>query len=411
MAELVVLGGVTYTIPDPGESPNWATGLTPYLVAIAANVASNPAFMQYVAVAATPTSAISGKTYLVTTASLAVTMNLPTPAQNAWFIFKDISNNAASNNITLHRNGSEQIDGSSADKVLRRSAGTWIVMCDGTNWWTINQFPDTGLVAADYAAGSIANVAIGASAAIAYSKLNLSGSILNADINTSAAIAVSKLAALTVSRAVATDGSGFLTVATTTAAELAFVSGVTSAIQTQINTKAPTASPTLTGTVTVPNGSAATNAAAFGQVTVIQYSGPIFITTETDSLSNSYVDVTNASVTITPKLSTSHILIRASVSIRMVVGANILCATDLIITDSSNATIREWVGVFASDQAAATNVNGMANIIAWDAPGSTAAKTYKLRVRRNVNSNGGTVQVSNSSYGSVTSIEATEFNQ
>lgn len=44
-----------------------------------------------------------------------------------------------------------------------------------------------------YAAGSILNAAISSSAAIAYSKLNLTGSIVNADINSSAAIAYSKL--------------------------------------------------------------------------------------------------------------------------------------------------------------------------------------------------------------------------
>lgn len=45
-------------------------------------------------------------------------------------------------------------------------------------------------------AGSIVNADINASAAIAYSKLNLSGSIVNADISASAAIAFTKLAAL-----------------------------------------------------------------------------------------------------------------------------------------------------------------------------------------------------------------------
>lgn len=57
---------------------------------------------------------------------------------------------------------------------------------------------------------------------------------------------------LTVSRAVVTNGSGRVSVATTTAAEIEHVNGVTSAIQTQINTKAPTASPTFSGTVTTP---------------------------------------------------------------------------------------------------------------------------------------------------------------
>jgi hypothetical protein len=88
-------------------------------------------------------------------------------------------------------------------------------------------------------AGSVVNADISASAAIAYSKLNLVGAIVNADINASAAIAVSKLAAVTASRALVSDGSGFIAPATTTATELGYVNGVTSAIQTQIDGKQP----------------------------------------------------------------------------------------------------------------------------------------------------------------------------
>lgn len=65
------------------------------------------------------------------------------------------------------------------------------------------------------------------------------GAIVNADISGSAAIATSKLAALTVSRAIVTSGTGLLAVATTTAAEIGFVAGVSSAIQTQIDGKQP----------------------------------------------------------------------------------------------------------------------------------------------------------------------------
>jgi hypothetical protein len=63
------------------------------------------------------------------------------------------------------------------------------------------------------------------------------GVIVNADINASAAIAVSKLAAVTASRALVSDASGFLSAATTTATEIGYVNGVTSAIQTQLNAK------------------------------------------------------------------------------------------------------------------------------------------------------------------------------
>lgn len=85
---------------------------------------------------------------------------------------------------------------------------------------------------------------------IAYASLTLTNSIVNADIAAAAAIAVNKLAALTVSRAVVTDGSGFLAAATTTATEIGYVNGVTSAIQTQLNAKAPLAAPTFSGTIT-----------------------------------------------------------------------------------------------------------------------------------------------------------------
>lgn len=61
--------------------------------------------------------------------------------------------------------------------------------------------------------------------------------IENADIKAAAAIALNKLAATTASRALVSDGSGFVSAATTTATEIGYVNGVTSAIQTQIDTK------------------------------------------------------------------------------------------------------------------------------------------------------------------------------
>lgn len=137
--------------------------------------------------------------------------------------------------------------------------------------------------------GSIVNTDVSASAAIAYSKLALTGSILNtdlagsityakliltgsivdADIASAAAISLSKLAALGASLAVVTNPSGVLTTSATTAAELGFVSGVTSSIQTQINALQPSGAyiTALTGDVTAtgPGSVAATVAAVGGQ--------------------------------------------------------------------------------------------------------------------------------------------------
>lgn len=55
----------------------------------------------------------------------------------------------------------------------------------------------------------------------------------------------------TASRAIITDVSGNVSVSTVTAAELGYISGVTSAIQTQIDLKAPKASPAFTGDISV----------------------------------------------------------------------------------------------------------------------------------------------------------------
>jgi len=80
----------------------------------------------------------------------------------------------------------------------------------------------------------LSNDNIDASAAIAQSKLNLS--ITDSEVNASAAIALSKLAATTASRALVSDGSGFVSASAVTATELGYVSGVTSSIQSQLNT-------------------------------------------------------------------------------------------------------------------------------------------------------------------------------
>lgn len=61
--------------------------------------------------------------------------------------------------------------------------------------------------------------------------------LVDANIDAAAAITLSKLAALTVSRALVSDGSGVVSVSSVTSTELGYLSGVTSAVQTQINAK------------------------------------------------------------------------------------------------------------------------------------------------------------------------------
>lgn len=75
--------------------------------------------------------------------------------------------------------------------------------------------------------------------------------ISNAQISASAAIDYSKLAALTASRALVSNGSGFVSVSAVTSTELGYLSGVTSAIQTQLDGKANQQLSNLSGTTAI----------------------------------------------------------------------------------------------------------------------------------------------------------------
>ena len=134
---------------------------------------------------------------------------------------------------------------------------------------------DTGTVTSTMILdGTILNADVNASAAIAYSKLNLTGgvvsadlandTIMNADINTAAGIVWTKL-----------DISSSVD-----ATEIGYVNGVTSAIQTQLDSKlatataastyAPLASPTLTGVPVAPTAAANTNTTQIATTAFVQ---------------------------------------------------------------------------------------------------------------------------------------------
>lgn len=86
----------------------------------------------------------------------------------------------------------------------------------------------------------------------------------NNEIKAAAGINVNKLEALTVSRAVQTDGTGFISPSTTTSTELGYVSGVTSALQTQLDGKQSRSTLTTKGDLYVATASATTARQAVG---------------------------------------------------------------------------------------------------------------------------------------------------
>lgn len=103
----------------------------------------------------------------------------------------------------------------------------------------------TGIVKGDVGLGNVDNTSDATKNAASASLTNKSidattntiTNISNTEIKAAAAIALNKLAATTVSRALVSDASGFVSPATTTATEIGFVNGVTSSIQTQLGTK------------------------------------------------------------------------------------------------------------------------------------------------------------------------------
>lgn len=107
----------------------------------------------------------------------------------------------------------------------------------------------SGQIAAGWLTGVVRNAEVASAAGIVYSKLNLTGSIVDADIGASAAIARTKLLAMNASRAAVSDASGFLATSAVTSTELGFLSGVTSAVQTQLGTKLSLSGGVMSGTL------------------------------------------------------------------------------------------------------------------------------------------------------------------
>lgn len=95
------------------------------------------------------------------------------------------------------------------------------------------------------------------------STMILDGTIVNADINASAAIATSKLAAVTASRALVSDASGFVTASTASTTQLQYLSSASGTTGTTSTNLVFSASPTLTGVVSHDVGSASAPSITF----------------------------------------------------------------------------------------------------------------------------------------------------
>lgn len=75
---------------------------------------------------------------LVSTSGGAFTLTLPNPNTYKTIKIKDIGGALGTNNLTLARFGSEQIEGSAASYVMSANFGNYEFQSDGTNWWKVS---------------------------------------------------------------------------------------------------------------------------------------------------------------------------------------------------------------------------------------------------------------------------------
>jgi hypothetical protein len=235
--------GTSYDIPAAGET-GWEN-LSNFLIALGNNAGVTNVMKQAVRVATTTPVTVSDTTDCVVAIKLAsagaVAVNLPAGTNGRWFAIVDQTGDAATNNITINRAGSDTINGSTTLVLDQNNEGVILVYSStNTRWNVVGRFTSgapltnpmavtgdmiysvgtvptklatgatagllhggngavpswSAVVSADITDATIVNADINGSAAIAYSKLNLATSILNADVNASAAIAYSKLASM-----------------------------------------------------------------------------------------------------------------------------------------------------------------------------------------------------------------------
>lgn len=69
--------------------------------------------------------------------SAARSLTLPSPSADSYIVVKDAIGSAQTNNITIVRAGSEEIETVAASFVLNTNLGSWTFVSDGTDWFIV----------------------------------------------------------------------------------------------------------------------------------------------------------------------------------------------------------------------------------------------------------------------------------
>lgn len=263
MASVVTFNSVTYSVPAETDE-NWGSSLSSYLIAIASGSLqkSGGTFTLTAEASFGATYGLKSAYYksLATNPSSAGILRLGNAEVIGW------RNAANSADLSLTVNSSNQLTFNSV--VLANTTGpsfqdSLFTIFDNGDITKILAFDcasiTTGTTRTLTIPDASGNIVLPATTDTFTNKTfdaegtgNALSNITNTHIKAAAAIALDKLAALTVSRLLVSDGSGFVSVSSVTSTEAGYLSGVTSAIQTQINAKSPAASPTFSGTITTP---------------------------------------------------------------------------------------------------------------------------------------------------------------
>lgn len=179
MATTLTVNGTDYSFPQPGEAPGWGSAVTNWATAVTSGM------LQKAGGAFTLTAEVDfGATYGLKSSYYKSRGTNPASAgvirlASAEYIYW--RNAANDGDLGFRVNGSD---------VLEFNGNPIVSLALGTANYALKM--NSGGTAYEW--GLLANANIDASAAIVYSKLDLTGGVVNADVNASAAIAYSKLA-------------------------------------------------------------------------------------------------------------------------------------------------------------------------------------------------------------------------
>lgn len=135
IGSLVNSGGIVYTSIADNNTNHAVTNASFWRTQITGSQG------QAVDPGATPTLTLTagdnGKLFYVNSANGPLQINLPAASANFGFKVKDVGGVMGTNNVTIHRIGSEGIEGLAADFLMVVDFGEWNLNCDGTNYWLI----------------------------------------------------------------------------------------------------------------------------------------------------------------------------------------------------------------------------------------------------------------------------------